>query len=193
MKLDRTSTRLVSGRQRVRVPPPALQGQRSTDGPCAALVRRRLSVRVRPLALGRRTGVQRCLANSASRFKSGVVHSARIAKLEKAPGPEPGIFGVRLPVRVRTSAGCGSAWSEHSVRIRGVARSNRANPTHGAVDEVGRVARLSPGTRCGFEARPRHERTKAHARVAQLDEHRSYTPEIWGFESLRGYARRWWL
>jgi hypothetical protein len=39
--------------------------QRSTDGPCAALVRRRLSVRIRPLALGRRTGVQCCLANSA--------------------------------------------------------------------------------------------------------------------------------
>ena len=133
------------------------------------------------------------LQTAPARFDTEVVHSARMAKLEKAPGPEPGFLGVRLPVRVRMSAGCGSAWSEHSVRIRGVARSNRANPTQGAVDEVGRVARLSPGTRCGFEARPRHGKwalgklsRRRHARVAQLEERRSYTPEVGGSKPSAG-------
>jgi hypothetical protein len=129
------------------------------------------------------------LQTAPARFDTEVVHSARMAKLEKAPGPEPGFLGVRLPVRVRRSAGCGSAWSEHSVRIRGVARSNRANPTQGAVDEVGRVARLSPGTRCGFEARPRHNTCPCSSTGGAPVLHTGGR----GFEALRGYARRWWL
>ena len=175
-------------------------GQRSTDGPCAALVRRRLSVRIRPLALGRRTGVQCCLANSACSVRYRGCPLRPDGQIGKGTWPRTRFLGVRLPVRVRMSAGCGSAWSEHSVRIRGVARSNRANPTQGAVDEVGRVARLSPGTRCGFEARPRHERwalgklsRRRHARVAQLEERRSYTPEVGGSKPSAGTHERWWL
>jgi hypothetical protein len=112
-----------------------------------------------------------------------------MAKLEKAPGPGPGFSGFDSPSgyvhqRVVAQFGQSTRSGSEGSRVRIAPTRRKAQPTEGAVDEVGRVARLSPGTRCGFEARPRH--VAGIARVAQLEERRSYTPEVGGSKPSAG-------
>lgn len=92
-KLDWSSARLVSARQPVRVWP-AAPCQRSTGGPCAVLVRRRLSVRIRPLA---RWGACWCTVSPCKPDGIGSIPMrsthAPIVQLVEAPALEAGVGG----------------------------------------------------------------------------------------------------
>ena len=122
------------------------------------------------------------LQTAPARFNTEVVHSARMAKLEKAPGPEPGFLGVRLPVRVRqrvvAQLGQSTRSGSEGSRVRIAPTRRKARWTKWAE---------SPGFHPGHVAGSRPVRaTKVHARVAQLEERRSYTPEVGGSKPSAG-------
>jgi hypothetical protein len=85
---------------------------------CTAVVTRRESVRVRPLALGGALVCSVALQASRARFDPGSVHQARVVQLEEAPRPERGCLRVRIPLRVRTFMVAWSSWSARRLSRR---------------------------------------------------------------------------
>ena len=169
-------------------------GQRSTDGPCAALVRRRLSVRVRPLAL---RATHRCAALSCKQRMLG-----SIPRLSTPPGwpnwkrhlAQNQVFsGFDSPsgyVRQRVVAQLGQSTRSGSEgsRVRSAPTRRKARWTKWAESpgfHPGHVAGSRP-----VRATKRHEGTSPCSSTGRAPV--LHTGDR-GFESLRGYARRWWL
>lgn len=192
MKLDGTSTRLVSGRQRVRVPPPALwptQHGRSVRRPRKA----------EPVGSSPTVGsygvvahqVRAPLLQSGGKgFESPLLHSHpdgqigkgawRRTRFSRGSTPRPGTYVSGLWLSLVRALGPdprGRAFESRQPDARRGGRSGQSRP-----------AFTRDTLRVRGPSAPRNTSPCSSTGRAPV----LHTGDR-GFESLRGYARRWWL